>query len=151
MTSPVALIALIFDGVDLQPADHQWFFEIERGLDDVPTVRGKDTVIPGAEGRFEQNRKIDTLSIVLKADVTADPALTDVDDIRASYRENMSTIRALFAPDRARALLEVLLEDGSTRTISARPINILPGLYIGSEYRTLNIELEGSGDWEVGS
>lgn len=150
MTHAAALIGLTYDAIDLQQADLQWFFEITRGIVEVPTVRGKDTVIPGLAGRFEQNRKNDVLSIVLTGFVQADPALTDVEDRRASYRTNIATIRGLFAPDRARAPLEALMEDGSTQTIDARPMNIIGGLYIASEYRALSIELEGYDDWVGG-
>lgn len=147
MTSPVALVGLTYADIDLQRSDLQWFFEIERGIDEVPTVRGKDTVIPGAAGRFEQNRRNDTIQIVLRGFVQADPALTDTLDRRASYRANMTTIRSLFAQDRLRAELAALLEDGATRTVSARPINIVGGREIASEFRELSIELEGYDDW----
>lgn len=150
MTSPVAPIGLTYDGVDLQQSDLQWFFEVERGLDEVPSVRGKDTVIPGAAGRFEQNRRNDTIQIVLRGFVQADPALTDVDDRRASFRTNIQTIRALFAPNRLRAELAALLEDGSIEVLSARPINIVGGREIASEFRELSIELEGYDDWQAG-
>lgn len=147
MTSPLALVGLTFKAVDLQPADLQWFFEIERGLDEVPSVRGKDTVIPGAAGRFEQNRKNDVLSIVLKGWVRANPTLTDPEDLRASYRTNMLAIRTLFASDAARGELVATVEDGTTQEIMARSLNILPGRYVGSEIRVLSIELEGYDDW----
>lgn len=150
MTHAAALVGVTFDGVDLQRSDLQWFLEIERGLDEVPSVRGKDTVIPGLAGRLEQNRRNDVLSIVLTGFVQADPSLTDVDDRRASFRSNVATIRSLFASDRDRADLVALLEDGSTQTISARPLNIIGGTYIGSEYRALSIELEGYDDWTPG-
>ena len=147
MTTAVAPVGLTFKGVDLQPADMQWFFEIERGLDEVPTVRGKDTIIPGLAGRFEQNRRNDTLSIVLKGWVRADPTITDLDDARASYRQNMLTIRTLFAPDAVRGELVALVEDGTSQEIMARAMNIIGGRYIASEMRVLSIELEGYDDW----
>lgn len=147
MTSPVATVGVEYDGVDLQQSDLQWFFEIERGLDEVPTVRGKDTVIPGLGGRLEQNRKNDTLAIVLKGFVQADPALTDLTQRRESYRANMRVIRSLFLPTNGRASLAATLEDGSILTIAAVPLNIVPGRLIASEYRELSIELEGFDDW----
>ena len=147
MTSPVALVGLTFKGIDLQPSDLQWFFEIERGLDEVPTVRGKDTIIPGLAGRFEQNRRNDTLSIVLKGWVRADPTIDDLEDRRASYRVNMLAIRTLFAPDAARGELVALVEDGTSQEIMARALNIVGGRYVGSEIRVLSIELEGYDDW----
>lgn len=152
MTHAAAPVGVEYDNIDLQQSDLQWFFEIDRGLDEVPSVRGKDTVIPGLDGRFEQNRRNDTLSIVLRGFVQADPTLTDIDARRASYRANMQVIRELFQPTNGRADLVATLEDGSQQSISAVPLNIVAGTVIASEYRELSIELEGFDDWTfVGS
>lgn len=148
MSNDVALIGLTYNGQDLQDPDLQVFLEIERGIDEVPTVRGKDSIVPGADGRTERNRKNDTLSIVLRGFVQADPGLTDVADRRASYRANMAGVRALFHSSNPRADLVATLEDGTVQTISARPMNIILGTYLASEYRAISIELEGYGDWE---
>lgn len=147
----LALQGLIYNSTDLQPEDLQWYFEIKRGISEVPNVRGKDTIIPGLAGRFEQNRRNDILPLVLEGFVQADPALTDAEDRRASYRANIQIIRALFHSQNARAVLQATMEDGTVQTIDARPLNILGGIYIASEYRELNIELEGYDDWEVAS
>ncbi|HEX5013021.1 MAG TPA: hypothetical protein VFV72_02595, partial [Candidatus Limnocylindrales bacterium] len=80
MTHAAATVGLTFDATDLQQADLQWFFEIKRGLDEVPSVRGKDSIVPALAGRVERNRKNDVLSIVLEGFVRGDPTLTDVDD-----------------------------------------------------------------------
>lgn len=144
MPSPVAAVGLFYDSVDLQQADLQWFFEIERGLDEVPSVRGKDSIVPAAGGRTERNRKNDVLPIVLKGFVRADPTAMDGP---ASYRANMQTIRALFHPRNPRAELTAVLEDGTIQTIQARGMNILGGTYVGSVIRNLSIELEGYDDW----
>lgn len=148
MTHAAALVGLFYNAVDLQQDDLQWFFEIERGLDEVPSVRGRDSIVPAADGRTERNRKNDIISIVLKGWVRADPTVTDIDDARASYRANMATIRALFHPRNPRADLTAVLEDGTIQTISARGMNIVGGRSIGSEYRDLSIELEGYDDWQ---
>ena len=145
MPSPVAAVGLRYDSVDLQQPDLQWFFEIERGLDEVPSVRGKDSIVPAADGRTERNRKNDVLSIVLLGFVRGAPDAVDQD---ASYRENLASIRALFHSRRARATLTATLEDGTVQTISARPLNIVPGRTVAPRFRTLSIELEGYDDWE---
>lgn len=150
MTSPVALVGLTYAGTDLQQSDLQWFFEITRGIVEVPSVRGRDSVVPGAAGRTERNRKNDVLSIVLTGFITADPTLTDLEDRRASYRQNVDAIRNLFAPSAARATLVAVMEDGTTQSIEARPLNIVGGTYIASEYRVLSVELEGYDDWLPG-
>lgn len=150
MSSPIAVIGLFYDDFDIQQADGQIFAEIERGIVETPRVRGRDSITPGADGRSERNRKNDTLQIILRVHVTADPLLTDLNDIRASYRANVATVRNLFRPARPRALLEALLEDDTLQTISARPINIIGATTVAGEYRELSVELEGYADWAVG-
>jgi hypothetical protein len=148
MTSPIATIALTFDGIDLQRSDLQVFLEIVHGLNETPSVRGTDTIVPGLAGRIEGNRVNDVLPITLEGLVRADPTTTTTSAAIASFRDNMQSIRTLFASNRARANLVATLEDGTTATISARP---LPGIIandtVKSEFANVSIELEGSGDW----
>jgi len=148
MTSPIATIALTFDGIDLQRSDLQVFLEIVHGLNETPSVRGTDTIVPGLAGRIEGNRINDVLPITLEGLVRADPTTTTTSAAIASFRDNMQSIRTLFASNRARANLVATLEDGTTATISARP---LPGIIandtVKSEFANVSIELEGSGDW----
>jgi hypothetical protein len=151
VTSPVSHIGLIYSGTDLQESDLTIFFEIDRGLDEVPSVRGTDTVVPALAGRIERNRVNDVLPIVLRGFVRADPTLTDATLIRADFRTRMRALRLLFAPDGGRQDLIATLEDGDTATISALPMNINTVVQIGSEYWSGSIELEGYDDWEYGT
>lgn len=147
MTSAVATIGLTFDGQDLQTSDLSIFLEIVRGLNEPPTVRGKDITVPALAGRIEANRVNDVLPIELRGLVRASSSATDRDDQMASFRANVSAVRALFATNRARADLVATLEDGTEQSISARPLNLVWGEVIQSEYATVSIELEGYDDW----
>lgn len=148
MTSPVALVGLTYAGSNVQTSDLQIFLQIVRGLNEPPTVRGEDTVVPARAGRTEGNRVNDVLPIELKGWVRADPTETTSSGARSSFADNRATVRALFHPKRARADLVATLENGVILTISARP---MPGTIwtevIGSEYAEVSIEMEGYDDW----
>lgn len=153
MTTALATIGLTYDGVDLQDSDLQVFLEIVHGLNETPSVRGTDTVVPALAGRLEGNRVNDVLVITLEGYVRGDPTSIDRDAAMASFRGNVQDVRTLFAPNRQRADLVATLEDGSQLSISARP---MPGMIwsepVKSEVAQVSIELEGYGDWEaVGS
>ena len=147
MTSPVATIGLTYDGSDLQTSDLQIFLQIVHGLNEPPSVRGVDYVVPVREGRVEANRVNDVLSIVLEGHVRGDPSQTTTSGARSTFRNNAQTIRALFAPNRARADLVATLEDGTIVSISARPLNAVWSEPVPSEFAAVSIELEGYDDW----
>jgi hypothetical protein len=148
MSSPIALVGLTYDGVDLQPADLQFFLVITHGLNETPTVRGVDVVVPALAGQIEYNRVNDTLPLVLEGFCRADPEAGTADEAHQSYRSNQQALRSLFASNRARADLVALLEDGTQLRISARP---LPGQMwvenVPSTFSTISIELTGNDDW----
>jgi hypothetical protein len=148
VTSPLGLVGLTYAGTDLQQADLQWFFQIVRGLNEPPSVRGDDTIVPYLAGRVEGSRENDVLTIELRGNVRADPDETTTAGARASFADNRATIRGLFHPKRDRADLVATLENGAILTISARP---LPGSMwseqVGSEWADVSIELEGYDDW----
>ena len=150
MTSPLAVIGLTYDAVDLQTSDLQVFLEIVHGVNETPSVRGVDTVVPALAGRVEGNRVNDVLVIGLEGLVQADPADTTIAGAQASCRANVLTLRTIFAPNRARADLVATLEDGTVLTISARP---MPGMIWSAPVQSwaaqVSIELEGYGDWTV--
>jgi hypothetical protein len=152
MTSPVAVVGLTYDGTDLQDSDLQLFLTITAGLWEHPSVRGTDQVVPSLAGRLEGNRVNDVLPIELDGLIRA-PMTGTLEEAHATYVAKKAAVRTLFASNRERAPLVATLEDGSTATISARPMTSawpekVPGLY--SE---LHLQLEAYGDWvlEVGS
>jgi len=149
MTNPWAVIPFTFDGSSLQTDDFTIYFWIVSGLFEVPQVRGEDTVVPALAGRVEGNRVNDVLTIVLEGQITASPLLTDLDDTRSDWWDNVAAIRTLFASDRERADLVAQLPNGTTATISAHPMNIVKLEEIPGEYVKLNVELEGFDDWLI--
>jgi hypothetical protein len=150
MTSAIGAVGLTFDGTDLQPSDLSVFLQIVHGLNETPSVRGVDVVVPALAGRVEANRVNDVLPIVLEGFCRADPSTTTTEDARESYRTNQRALRTLFASNRERADLVATLEDGSELVISARP---QPGMIwnenVISEFATISIELEGYDDWAI--
>lgn len=150
MTSPVAIIGLTYDGVDVQEEDLDIFFEVTRGLNEAPEVRGVDTVVPSRAGRVPRARQDDVLRVVLKGHVRGSGA----DDAaqKEDYRANADTVRALFSPNREPADLVALAEDGSTRTLICRPIGSpMWNERVASLYADVSVELEAVDppDWSV--
>lgn len=66
MTNSYATIPLTFGGTDVQQNPIGIFLEIYRGLNEVPSVRGIDTVVPGLAGRIARNRVVGVLAIELR-------------------------------------------------------------------------------------
>jgi hypothetical protein len=119
---------------------------LDRGLDTSPEVRGQDTVIPGAVGqvpraRVWHQRTIELEIIVMGTGTTESLQLADT-------RAALDALAALLDPTRDPAVLVVELEDGSTRSISARPVNVLHDDGEVPTRRTLSVELVAvEGDW----
>lgn len=140
-----ATIGLVYAGQDLQKLDLGYFLEIVSGLNEPPSVRGNDIVVPGLAGRITRNRINDVVHIELRGIVTdwrghgASP--------KASWRANVQAIRNTFKPTAAPALLVASLEDGTTASITARPLNIVWVENVQSLQAGVSVELEGYGDW----
>lgn len=149
MSNPWAVVGLTYDAEDVQLDDFTLYLTIKTGLDELPTVRGEDVIVPTRAGRIEANRVNDILQIVLVGVVQQDPAETDQDTAKAGWRIMMKFVRTLFAANRERAQLVADLEDGSVAYIDARPMNILIQDRIDGVYASLNIELEGYDDWLI--
>jgi hypothetical protein len=150
MTSPLGIIAMTYRGVDLQPADLHFFFELQIGLNELSEVRGEDTLIPDAIGMQPRNRRATRRYIELEGFVAG--AGADEAAQRANFRDTMDTLQDLFDNTLQPGVLSLLTEDGSTRTINARTLNILPGTEGIPSYRSLNIAMESvDPDWSVQS
>jgi len=148
MTNPTAAIGLTFATVDVQDSDFGIFLEIVRGLNESPAVRGKDTVVPGRLGRIARNRIDDVLPLELRGIVMGNGSTDALQ--RADFRAGVNIIRALFSPSRAPAALVATLEDGSTATISARPLNLVWAEDVASLSASVSIELESvDPDWVI--
>lgn len=117
-----------------------------RGLDTAAEVRGRDTVIPGATGQVPRDRvwhqRVLELEIVVMGTGATEAA--QLADTRAA----LDMLTALFDPTREPAVLVVEVEDGTTRSISARPVDTMPDDGEIPTRRTLSVELVAvEGDW----
>jgi hypothetical protein len=149
MTNAAIAIGLTYDGTDLQDANPGWLFELVRGLNETPDVRGVDLVVPARAYRSVRNRVADQMPIELQGHVMGVGA--DEDAQRADFRGLVNDLRTLFDPTREPADLVATLEDGSTATISARP---LPGMVwdqVVPSYGRVSIQLQGLSDWTITS
>lgn len=142
MSSPVAVVGLVWDGHDLQRSDLEVFMEITEGLDDLPETRGEDQLIPFRAGRLPglrlpHRRPIVAVGHVMgPADATARPA----------FRAYVDDLHSWMDPTAGEKVLVATLEDGSTRWITCAARNILPGEGWASEYRAFSLEWEAVSD-----
>ncbi len=142
MTSPVAVVGLVWDGHDVQRADLDVFFEITDGLDDLPEVRGEDQLIPFRAGRLPGLRLPHRRPVVAVGHVMGPADAT----ARAAFRAYVDEIKGWMDPTIGERILVATLEDGSTRWITCVPRNILPGEGWASEYRAFSLEWEAVSD-----
>jgi hypothetical protein len=147
MTNPAAVIGLTFDGTDIQQNPIGIFLEIVRGLNEGPSVRGTDTVVPGLTGRIARNRIADRWEIELQGYVGGID--TDEDGQRADFRTLVNTIKALFDPTAMPAALVAMLEDGSEATIQARTMPTTVWDQVVPSMARISIQLEAVEDWVI--
>lgn len=146
MTSPLAPIGLTYAATDLQDADLGIFLEITQGLNDSPEPRGRDVTVPGSDGQIPRNRRPHQLRLVLTGQVMGIGTTQALQ--RSNYRTKVKSLRTLFSPSRQPANLVATLEDATTGTISARPLNIIWNEIISSEYALVSVELVSvTPDW----
>lgn len=152
MTSPLAVIGLTFRTTDIQTADLGIFFEITRGLNEPPTVRGEDVLVPGRPGRIAiaGGFEADVLTIELEGKVTAGGEDGDEADQRSAFRVNAKVVRALFDPTLDPGALVALLEDGTTATIQARAMPTQLWDQPADVHADVSIELQSvDPDWVI--
>lgn len=144
-------LAATFDSTSLVTTSDGYprlMFRCVRGLDDLWATRGRDSVLPGTAGRVSRSRKRDTLTILLEGWVFG--VGTSNAEQLADFRAAKETLRTLFASDRDAATLSVVLEDGGTATITARPVNIAWGPDTVPIFQEASVELLAVGDdWDV--
>lgn len=141
--------AITADGVDLTRSDGKIIFRITRGLDEVPEVRGTDTIVPSLQGRIPRDRRLDRLIIEAEGMVMGTGA--DESAQRADFVSSMEAIRDVMNPVQDPYVLSITREDGTTRTIMARPQNIVWEDDFIPTYRegTLQWESVDGADWGV--
>jgi hypothetical protein len=147
MANPAAVIGLTYRATDIQNSFAAGaaaiFLEIKKGLNEPPTVRGTDTIVPGLAGRLQGTRVKDMVKVELEGLVVGAQGVTE----RSSFRTKVTAFRALFDPTISGSLVATL-EDATTKTLTlARTTSVLwdqiqPGL------ARVNVELESTaGDW----
>lgn len=138
MSTPLAIISLTYDAVDIQTADLGIFLTITYGLNEGPEVRGKDVLVPGADGMVARPRRPHSHKILLGGLVRGVTGATEALQM-ADYRTNMRFTQTLFDPARDPADLVAGLEDGSTWTIAGRPLS--PGVLATEQVPSLEADV----------
>lgn len=147
MSSPAfSLTELTYKGTSLMRSNLTVLLRIVRGIGETMEVRGKDTVIPSADGRAARNRRRDRLGIELRGMVMGTGSTETAQ--RASFVALREELRELFDPSDAPGTLVATLEDGSTQSVTARVLNTLGwGDDAIPAYREISVELEALADW----
>jgi hypothetical protein len=149
MSNAAAVIGLTFRSVDIQRADFSIFLEVAKGLNELPEVRGKDTIVPGLTGRYFRNRVADVRQIELVGYVSGFDALDAEQANRRDFRHRVEELRALFDQTQDPGELEAALEDGGTATIDARATNIVWD-QIAPSLARVSVQMESTDpDWVV--
>lgn len=78
------------------PENGVLFFVVRGGLDDVPTVRGKNVTIPGKPGQTWMPKVEDSLPIILHGYVEGQGS--SLGEQRQDYLDLMARIKAVFDP-----------------------------------------------------
>lgn len=123
---------------------------VQRGLWDLPNVRGRDTILPGSAGRVARNRVLDYRTIELGGFVMGIGATAAAQ--KADIQAAMQELAALFDPTLSPRVLKVGLEDGASfARINARGLNLVTVEPFEPVYRPLSIELEAIDPvWQIG-
>lgn len=147
MTSAAAVVGLTYRGTDIQDVDGI-YLEIYRGLIEPVEVRGQDLIVPAYSGQIVRNRLGHRKGIGLRGWIRGVGA-TDEDDDRADFATNRATFNTLFDTTLEPGALVASLEDGSSKTIDARTLNVIPDVQVPTLVY-VDIELESvDPDWTV--
>lgn len=147
MTDP-AILDVTFDGISVQDTD-TLFLEIVSGLYDGLDVRGEDVTINYLAGQVPRSRRGHTRRVLLKGFCRGDGSTQD--ERRLSYRAERENMELLFDVTAMPATLEVTYADLSSRSITARTLNIIATELVPAEVADVSIELLSTDpDW-IGS
>jgi hypothetical protein len=146
-------IGLLAAGENVQRDDLSVWLRIKRGLNEHPTVRGEDSIVPGREGRVSRNRIADKLDIELEGWVQPDSVLYEGETEQESFRANVEFVKGIFDPTDPPITLIATLEDGSVLTIDAQVMDdMLWEEIVRSRFANLNIHLVAPTPyWTAGS
>jgi hypothetical protein len=150
MTSTAAVVGLTYRGTDIQDTDGI-FLEIYRGLVEPVEVRGQDLIVPAFAGQIVRNRQGHRLGIGLRGWIRGVDASAPIDEAgdRSDFATNRTAFRALFDRRLDPGALVATLEDGSSLTIDARTLNVIPDQVVPTLVY-VDVELESvDPDWAV--
>lgn len=135
--------------VSFTTSDLRIALRITRGINELPSVRGRDTIIPGLPGRVPRNRIGDVLTIEADGFVMGSGANEQAQ--RDDFRDIVTLIRGLMDPTDTPGEIVATLEDGTTQSITARAIDIIWGDDDIPAYRALSCRWESvdAADWVV--
>jgi len=139
-----------FNGTSLNTdvgGDPRYTFWLERGFDEAPEVRGEDTIIPSAAGRTARDRKFDYRVIEIQGWVMGTGATEVL--MRSDHRAAMNTLRTLFDPTQTPKTLAVTLDNSTTGSISARPLNMIVLDKPSASSWLVSVEFIAVSDWSV--
>lgn len=122
---------------------HGIFLDLTKGYAEPAEVRGIDVIVPGADGRTVQSRVKDRRSIMLEGYVEGSSA--------SDWRSKTDTLMALMDRSLSPGTLTIAnsyLGVASSKSITARCVNLLPGPIIMARFQRWSIELESvDTDW----
>lgn len=142
--------SLVANGTDLTRSDRRLLFRVTRGLNEVPEVRGTDTIVPGLNGRIPRSRRLDRF--VVEAEGYVMGAGSTEADQRSDFRSLIETLRDLMNPVQDPYNIVITDESGATRTITARPQNMVAADDDGiPQFRRVSLQWESvdAADWGV--
>lgn len=139
---------LTANGTELQPLNGKHHFYVYGGIDDMPSVRGADWVVPGLAGRVVPSvsaRINDVLLVELRGFVHGIGATEDA--ARQDYRATMDALQAIFLPTLNPWPLVMYgpvggVGSGRKRTIQVRYLDMVPSDWYGGLTRNFSIRLE---------
>lgn len=102
-------MALTFRGFGLSGADADVCIDLIEGYLVLPSVRGRDWIVPRLDGRTEGNRRKDVLTLPLAGYVRARLGVT-VEERREAFNEKLAAVMAVMDPSLSSG--ELLLSDG---------------------------------------
>jgi hypothetical protein len=107
-----------YKGTSIQRADWTVWFDVREGLKELAEVRGQDTIVPYLPGRIERTRVKDKRDIELYGWIKG--------ATESAYWTLLKEMQTLFDPAATPGDLVVPLADGTTATIRARALNMIP-------------------------
>jgi len=125
----------------------RYTFWLETGFDELPEVRGEDSIIPSAAGRTLRDRKFDYRVIEIVGWVMGTGATEAL--MRTDHRTAMNSLRTLFDPTQTAKTLTVGLDNATVGSITCRPRNMVIIDKPSPTSWFMSVEFEAVSDWSI--